>query len=180
MLWVNDELGTRMRRFCLYWPTYVTMDQLQFSRCTNFTRRFEWFLIHLSLNAALNVASDLRARRCWVTMSCSARISFPVPSLREGTSTTEIALRSATYTGNNVNFSLSKRCWIRSTTSWKCHSAESSNSFLWWRMRSEVYGSVFLCLCRLLQLVKNQWSANKSFYRLLVMFYWILICGLAK
>ncbi len=53
---------------------------------------------------------------------------------------------------------------------------------------SEVYGSVFVCLCvcvsvclcRLLQLLKDQRSASKSFYRLLVMFSWILILGFAK
>ncbi len=45
------------------------------------------------------------------------------------------------------------------------------------------YGSVFVCVCvsvcvcRLLQLLKYQWSASKSFYRLLV---WILIRGFAK
>ncbi len=52
---------------------------------------------------------------------------------------------------------------------------------------SEVYGSVFVCvcvsvclsvcLCRLLQLLKDQRSASKGFYRLLVMFSWILIRG---
>ncbi len=47
---------------------------------------------------------------------------------------------------------------------------------------SEVYGSVFvgLCVCRLLQLLKDESSASKSFYRLLVMFTWILIRGFAK
>ena len=59
---------------------------------------------------------------------------------------------------------------------------------------SEVYyGSVFVCLCidiyglcvcvcvcRLLQLLKDESSASKSFYRLLVMFTWILIRGFAK
>ncbi len=54
---------------------------------------------------------------------------------------------------------------------------------------SEVYGSVFVCLSvcvsvclsvRLLQLLKDQRSASKSFYRLLVMFSWILTCGFAK
>ncbi len=49
---------------------------------------------------------------------------------------------------------------------------------------SEVYGSVFVCvcvcLCRLLQLLKDQRSASKGFYRLLVMFSWILIRGFAK
>ncbi len=49
---------------------------------------------------------------------------------------------------------------------------------------SEVYGSVFVCLsvclCRLLQLVKDERSASKGFYRLLVMFSWILIRGFAK
>ena len=39
---------------------------------------------------------------------------------------------------------------------------------------SEVYGSVFMCLCRLLQLLKDESSASKSFYKLLVMFSWIL------
>ncbi len=37
-----------------------------------------------------------------------------------------------------------------------------------------------VCLCRLLQLLKDQRSASKSFYRLLVMFSWILIRGFAK
>ena len=49
---------------------------------------------------------------------------------------------------------------------------------------SEVYGSVFVCLCvclcRPLQLLKDESSASKSFYRLLVMFTWILIRGFAK
>ncbi len=45
---------------------------------------------------------------------------------------------------------------------------------------SEVYGSVSVCLCRLLQLLKDESSASKSFYRLLVMFTWILIRGFAK
>ncbi len=49
---------------------------------------------------------------------------------------------------------------------------------------SEVYGSVFVCVCvcvcRLLQLLKDELSASKSFYRLLVMFTWILIRGFAK
>ncbi len=51
---------------------------------------------------------------------------------------------------------------------------------------SEVYGSVFVCVsvclsvCRLLQLLKDQRSASKGFYRLLVMFSWILIRGFAK
>ncbi len=47
---------------------------------------------------------------------------------------------------------------------------------------TEVYGSVFVCLCvyRLLQLLKDESSASKSFYRLLAMFSWILICGFAK
>ncbi len=50
---------------------------------------------------------------------------------------------------------------------------------------SKVYGSVFVCLCvcvcvcicvcRPLQLLKDESSASKSFYRLLVMFTWILI-----
>ncbi len=39
---------------------------------------------------------------------------------------------------------------------------------------------VSVCLCRLLQLLKDQRSASKSFYRLLVMFSWILIRGFAK
>ncbi len=37
-----------------------------------------------------------------------------------------------------------------------------------------------VCLCRLLQLLKDQRSASKGFYRLLVMFSWILIRGFAK
>ena len=37
-----------------------------------------------------------------------------------------------------------------------------------------------VCLCRLLQLLKDESSASKSFYRLLVMFTWILIRGFAK
>ena len=51
---------------------------------------------------------------------------------------------------------------------------------------SEVYGSVFVCVCvcvcvcRPLQLLKDESSASKSFYRLLVMFTWILIRGFAK
>ncbi len=45
---------------------------------------------------------------------------------------------------------------------------------------SEVYGSVFVCVYRLLQLLKDQRSASKGFYRLLVMFSWILIRGFAK
>ena len=40
--------------------------------------------------------------------------------------------------------------------------------------------SVYLCVCRLLQLLKDESSASKSFYRLLVMFTWILIRGFAK
>ena len=39
---------------------------------------------------------------------------------------------------------------------------------------------VSVCLCRLLQLLKDESSASKSFYRLLVMFTWILIRGFAK
>ncbi len=48
---------------------------------------------------------------------------------------------------------------------------------------SEVYGSVFVCLCVCLcrvQLLKDQRSASKGFYRLLVMFSWILTRGFAK
>ncbi len=47
---------------------------------------------------------------------------------------------------------------------------------------SEVYSSVFVCvcLCRLLQLLKDESSASKSSYRLLVMFTWILIRGFAS
>ena len=45
---------------------------------------------------------------------------------------------------------------------------------------SEVYGSVSVFVCRLLQLLKAESSASKSFYRLLVMFTWILIRGFAK
>ena len=48
---------------------------------------------------------------------------------------------------------------------------------------SEVYGSIVclcVCVCRLLQLLKDESSASKSFYRLLVMFTWILIRGFAK
>ena len=45
---------------------------------------------------------------------------------------------------------------------------------------SEVYGSVFVRLCRLLQLLKDESSASKHFYRLLVMFTWISIRGFAK
>ncbi len=59
-------------------------------------------------------------------------------------------------------------------------------------------GSVFVCLCmcvsvcacvclsvcvhvcRPLQLLKDESSASKSFYRFLVMFTWILIRGFAK
>ena len=37
-----------------------------------------------------------------------------------------------------------------------------------------------ICVCRLLQLLKEESSASKSFYRLLVMFTWILIRGFAK
>ena len=37
-----------------------------------------------------------------------------------------------------------------------------------------------MCVCRLLQLLKDESSASKSFYRLLVMFTWILIRGFAK
>ncbi len=33
---------------------------------------------------------------------------------------------------------------------------------------SEVYSSVCVCVCRLLQLLKDESSASKSFYRLLV------------
>ena len=36
---------------------------------------------------------------------------------------------------------------------------------------------VCICVCRLLQLLKDESSASKSFYRLLVMFTWILIRG---
>ena len=51
-----------------------------------------------------------------------------------------------------------------------------------------LYSSVFVCLCvclsvcvcRLLQLLKDESSASKSFYKLLVMFSWILIRGFAK
>ncbi len=39
---------------------------------------------------------------------------------------------------------------------------------------------VSVCLCRLLQLLKDQQSASKGFYRLLVMFSWIMIRGFAK
>ncbi len=39
---------------------------------------------------------------------------------------------------------------------------------------------VSVCVCRPLQLLKDESSASKSFYRLLVMFTWILICGFAK
>ena len=44
------------------------------------------------------------------------------------------------------------------------------------------YVSVCLCVCvcRPLQLLKDESSASKSFYRLLVMFTWILIRGFAK
>ncbi len=42
------------------------------------------------------------------------------------------------------------------------------------------YTVVCVCLCRLLQLLKDESSASKSFYRLLVMFTWILIRGFAK
>ncbi len=49
---------------------------------------------------------------------------------------------------------------------------------------SEVYGSVFVCVsvcpCRLLQLLRDQRSASKSFYRLVVTFSWISIRGFAK
>ncbi len=58
------------------------------------------------------------------------------------------------------------------------------------RMRKSVFVCVYLCVfvcvcvcvcvCRLLQLLKDQSSASKSFYRLLVMFTWILIRGFAK
>ena len=41
---------------------------------------------------------------------------------------------------------------------------------------NEVYGSVFVCLCRVLQLLNDMWSTSKIFYRLLVMFSWIEIC----
>ena len=42
-------------------------------------------------------------------------------------------------------------------------------------------GSVFVCLCVCLcRLLKDESSASKSFYRLLVMFTWILIHGFAK
>ncbi len=37
-----------------------------------------------------------------------------------------------------------------------------------------------VCLCRLLQLLKDESSASKSFYRLLVMFTWILIRWICK
>ncbi len=39
---------------------------------------------------------------------------------------------------------------------------------------------VCVCVCGLLQLLKDESSASKSFYRLLVMFTWILIRGFAK
>ncbi len=46
------------------------------------------------------------------------------------------------------------------------------------------YTVVCLCVCVsvcvLLQLLKDQRSASKTFYRLLVMFSWILIRGFAK
>ena len=42
------------------------------------------------------------------------------------------------------------------------------------------YTVVCLCVCRLLQLLKDESSASKSFYRLLVMFTWILIRGFAN
>ena len=47
---------------------------------------------------------------------------------------------------------------------------------------SEVYGSVFVCLCVCVDCyrLKDESSASKSFYRLLVMFTWILIRGFAK
>ncbi len=43
------------------------------------------------------------------------------------------------------------------------------------RMRSEVYGSVCVCVvCRLLQLLNDERSAMKTFYRLVVTFcLWI-------
>ena len=47
-------------------------------------------------------------------------------------------------------------------------------------MRACVRACVSVCLCRLLQLLKDESSASKSFYRLLVMFTWILIRGFAK
>ncbi len=37
-----------------------------------------------------------------------------------------------------------------------------------------------VCVCRVLQLLKGKRSASKSFYRLLVMFSWILTRGFAK
>ncbi len=42
------------------------------------------------------------------------------------------------------------------------------------------YTVVCVCVCRLLQLLKDESSASKSFYRLLVMFTWILIRGFAR
>ena len=36
---------------------------------------------------------------------------------------------------------------------------------------------VFVCVCACRLLLKDQWSASKSFYRLLVTFSWILIRG---
>ncbi len=39
---------------------------------------------------------------------------------------------------------------------------------------------MFVCVCGLLQLLKDESSASKSFYKLLVMFSWITILGFAK
>ena len=45
---------------------------------------------------------------------------------------------------------------------------------------SEVYGSVSVCVCVCVDRYSDESSASKSFYRLLVMFTWILIHGFAK
>ena len=47
-------------------------------------------------------------------------------------------------------------------------------------IRYSVFVCLSLCVCRLLQLLKDKSSASKSFYRLLVMFTWILIRRFAK
>ena len=43
-----------------------------------------------------------------------------------------------------------------------------------------VHVCLSVCVCRLLQLHKDQRSVSKSLYRLLVMFSWILIRGFAN
>ena len=63
------------------------------------------------------------------------------------------------------------------------HACDASNNYASVRMRKRGIRYIVclcVCLCRLLQLLKDESSASKSFYRLLVLFSWILIRGFAK